>query len=135
MNTTPFWTSSFSGYGSGIMLADIDGDIDLDLLTGGWWEPCRIYLNNNGNFNSTPEYTSTSSSVVEAIICGDDSEPVLRRTSRLSQLSRVVITRSRSSSSSSQVGIRSRNSRPVARCLLIASNISAAGLRCCTMPA
>ncbi len=71
MNTTPFWTSSFSGYGSGIMLADIDGDIDLDLLTGGWWEPCRIYLNNNGNFNSIPEYTSTSSSVVEAIVCGD----------------------------------------------------------------
>ncbi|NNG27548.1 MAG: T9SS type A sorting domain-containing protein, partial [Ignavibacteriaceae bacterium] len=71
LNTTPFWQSSFSGYGSGIMLADIDGDIDLDLLTGGWWEPCRIYLNDNGNFNSIPDYTSSSSSVVEAIVCGD----------------------------------------------------------------
>jgi len=71
LNTTPFWTSSFSGYGSGIMLADIDSDHNPDLITGGWWEPCRIYLNNNGNFNTTPDYTSTSSSVVEAIVCGD----------------------------------------------------------------
>ncbi len=27
LNTTPFWTSSFSGYGSGITLADIDNDL------------------------------------------------------------------------------------------------------------
>jgi hypothetical protein len=71
LNTTPFWTSSFSGYGSGIMLADIDNDLDMDLLTGGWWQPCRIYINNNGIFNTNPEYTSTSTSVVEAIVCGD----------------------------------------------------------------
>jgi hypothetical protein len=71
LNTTPFWTSSFSGYGSGINLVDIDDDNDLDLITGGWWQPVRIYLNNNGNFNVNPEYTSTSTSVVEAIVCGD----------------------------------------------------------------
>jgi hypothetical protein len=71
LNTIPFWTSSFSGYGSGINLADIDNDNDLDLLTGGWWQPVRIYLNNSGAFNSNPEYTSTSSSVVEVIVMGD----------------------------------------------------------------
>ncbi|HEY6436364.1 MAG TPA: FG-GAP-like repeat-containing protein [Ignavibacteriaceae bacterium] len=71
LNTTPFWTSTFSGYGSGINLADIDNDTDLDLLTGGWWQPLRIYLNNNGSFNTIPEYTSTSTSVVEVITCGD----------------------------------------------------------------
>ncbi len=71
LSTTPFWTSSFSGYGSGIMLADIDNDLDPDLLTGGWWQPCRIYLNNGGSFNVNPEYTSTSTSVVEAIVCAD----------------------------------------------------------------
>jgi hypothetical protein len=71
LNSTPFWTSAFSGYGSGILLADIDVDNDLDLITGGWWNPVRIYLNNIGNFNSTPEYTSSTSSVVEAIFCGD----------------------------------------------------------------
>lgn len=71
MNTTPSWTSSFSGYGSGINLADIDNDFDLDLITGGWWQPVRIYINNNGNFNTNPEYTSTSTSVVEVITMGD----------------------------------------------------------------
>ncbi len=71
LNTTPFWTSTFSGYGSGINLTDIDDDNDLDLITGGWWQPVRIYLNNNGNFNTNPEYTSTSTSVVEVITMGD----------------------------------------------------------------
>ncbi|MBE0570686.1 MAG: VCBS repeat-containing protein [Ignavibacteriaceae bacterium] len=71
LNTIPFWTSTFSGYGSGITLADIDNDEDQDLITGGWWEPVRIYLNNNGSFNTNPEYTSTSTSVVETIVCGD----------------------------------------------------------------
>jgi hypothetical protein len=80
LNTTPFWQSSFSGYGSGIMLADIDNDNDQDLLTGGWWEPCKIYLNNNGNFNTDPNYTSTSSSVVEAIVCSDVDNDALEET-------------------------------------------------------
>jgi hypothetical protein len=71
MNTTPFWTSSWSGYGSGITLADIDNDNDLDLITGGWWQPVRIYLNNGGTFATTPQYTSTSTSVVEVIVMGD----------------------------------------------------------------
>ena len=71
LSTTPFWTSSFSGYGSGINLADIDDDDDMDLITGGWWEPVRIFLNNNGTFTPTPQYTSTSSSVVEVIVMND----------------------------------------------------------------
>ena len=71
LNTTPFWSSSWYGYGSGINLADIDNDNDLDLLTGGWFQPVRIYLNNNGTFTFTPQYTSDTTSVVEAIVCGD----------------------------------------------------------------
>ena len=71
LNTTPFWTSTFSGYGSGILLADIDNDNDQDLITGGWWNPIRIYLNNTGSFNINPDYTSSTNSVVEAIFCGD----------------------------------------------------------------
>ncbi len=79
LNTTPFWTSSFSGYGSGINLADIDNDYDLDLITGGWWQPVRIYLNNNGTFPTTPQYTSTSTSVVEVITVGDVDKDATQR--------------------------------------------------------
>lgn len=71
LNTTPYWNSAFSGYGSGILLADIDSDGDFDLITGGWWNPVRIYLNSSGTFTTTPQYTSNTNSVVEAIFCGD----------------------------------------------------------------
>jgi hypothetical protein len=71
MSTTPVWTSTFSGYGSGINLADIDRDGDLDLLTGGWWQPCRIYENQVGSFTANPQWTSSTGSVVEAIVVGD----------------------------------------------------------------
>lgn len=71
LETTPFWTSSFSGYGSGITLADIDNDGDLDLITGGWWNPLRVYANAGGSFTASPQWTSSTNSVVEAIVCGD----------------------------------------------------------------
>ncbi|MDL1893321.1 T9SS type A sorting domain-containing protein, partial [Sphingobacteriales bacterium CHB3] len=71
LDSIPFWTSSFSGYGSGINLADIDYDGDRDLITGGWWNPLRIYTNQNGSFTSTPQWTSATNSVVEAIVFGD----------------------------------------------------------------
>lgn len=70
-NTTPFWSSSFSGYGSGIILADIDFDGWKDLITGGWWNPCYIYKNTSGTFQTTPQWTSSTNSVVEAIKCAD----------------------------------------------------------------
>lgn len=66
-NSTPFWTSSFSGYGSGIALADVDADGWKDLISGGWWKPCYVYKNQNGTFQTTPQWTSSTSSVVEAI--------------------------------------------------------------------
>ncbi len=71
LNAIPYWSSAFSGYGSGINLCDIDNDNDLDLITGGWWRPCYIYLNNNGNYNINPDWTSSTSSVVEAITFTD----------------------------------------------------------------
>jgi hypothetical protein len=71
LSTTPFWQSSFSGYGSGINLTDIDFDGDNDLIAGGWWNPCWIYLNNNGSFNTSPQWTSNTNSVVEAIVFAD----------------------------------------------------------------
>jgi hypothetical protein len=83
LSTTPFWTSAFSGYGSGIQLSDIDNDVDLDLLTGGWWQPCRIYTNSSGSFNTNPQYTSTSTSVVEVIITSDVDKDMVQNVQQL----------------------------------------------------
>jgi hypothetical protein len=70
-NTTPYWTSSFSGYGSGIAIADVDFDGWKELLCGAWWNHVWIYKNQNGTFQTTPQWTSATSSVVEAITCAD----------------------------------------------------------------
>ncbi len=69
--TTPFWSSSFSGYGSGINLARVTASNYPHLICGGWWTACWIYENTNGTFQLTPQWTSSTSSVVEAIVCAD----------------------------------------------------------------
>ena len=71
MNATPFWTSSFSGNGSGINLCDVNNDGFCDLVCGGWWSACWIYVNNAGTFSSTPQWTSATNSVVETIAAAD----------------------------------------------------------------
>ena len=71
LEATPSWTSNFSGYGSGITLADVTGDGKNDLIAGGWWQPCRIYVNQGGTFTKDPQWISTPTSVVEAIVVAD----------------------------------------------------------------
>jgi len=66
------WISEPFGYGSGILLADVNGDDILDLIYGGWWLPMKIALGNEeGGFEAYPSYTSTTNSVVEAIQMAD----------------------------------------------------------------
>ncbi len=57
MNGLPFWTSNFSGNSSGINLCDINNDNFCDLICGGWWTACWIYVNNAGTFSSVPQWT------------------------------------------------------------------------------
>jgi hypothetical protein len=71
LTTEPWWTSQFSGYGSGITLTDVTGNGFKDLITGGWWEPVRIYENIGGSFDVQPAWISAVSSVVERIVLTD----------------------------------------------------------------
>jgi len=65
------WYSNPFGYGSGIILSDVDLDATLDLVYGGWWLPVKIALGEENGFQQTPEYTSSTNSVVEAIQMAD----------------------------------------------------------------
>ena len=71
LSTTPSWTSSWGGYGSGIAIADLNNDNLPDYIAGGWWQPLRIYQNFSGNYQPNPLFTSSTGSVIETIAVGD----------------------------------------------------------------
>ena len=74
---TPTWTSDFQGYGSAVVCADLDGTGGPDLVTGGWWQPVRVYLNDGaGGFTGEPQWQSGAAwaSVVEAFGLADLDE-------------------------------------------------------------
>ncbi|MFU8843351.1 MAG: FG-GAP-like repeat-containing protein [Bacteroidales bacterium] len=65
------WSSNPFGYGSGILLADVNDNGNPDLIYGGWWLPVKIALGTGDGFELTPSYTSATASVVEAIQMAD----------------------------------------------------------------
>jgi hypothetical protein len=65
------WLSNPFGYGSGIILANIDNDEYLDLIYGGWWLPVKIAMGDENGFELNTSYTSATNSVVEAIQMAD----------------------------------------------------------------
>lgn len=65
------WYSNPFGYGSGILLNDVNLDGEVDLIYGGWWLPVKVALGSGNGFELTTSYTSSTSSVVEAILLAD----------------------------------------------------------------
>jgi len=70
-SSAPSWESAYVGYGSGILMADINHDEYIDLLYGGWWEALSILEGLNDDWLTTPIFTASESSVVEAILMSD----------------------------------------------------------------
>lgn len=91
----PDWLSSPFGYGSGILLADINHDDILDLVYGGWWLPVKIALGYpDGDFETETSFTSSTNSVVEAIQMADlnrDSIQIATEIFQGSQLNGPVV--------------------------------------------
>ncbi len=71
LDASPSWRSASDGYGSGNTLVDVDNDGRLDLVAGGWWEPCRIWLNRSTGFASAPDFSTATGTVIEAIVFAD----------------------------------------------------------------
>ena len=55
------------GYPSAAAFADPDGDGDLDIALGGWWETVRLYENDGETVETTPSFVSDEKPVAEAI--------------------------------------------------------------------
>lgn len=71
LNSAATWISPPVGYGSGVFLADVTRDGNLDLIYGGWWLPMRIIRGTGTSFENTVAFTSSTNSVVEAIQLAD----------------------------------------------------------------
>jgi hypothetical protein len=74
----PTWTSATGGYGSHVSWVDLDGDGDLDLAAGRWWDAVRIYENLGGTLSASPAWISATHSVIENIVWGDVDNGGLR---------------------------------------------------------
>ena len=75
---TSYSWSYYDGYGSAVAMADIDRDGDLDLATGAWWDHTRLFYNTGTGYNTSPDWNSAVTSVVEKIIFGDIDNLALR---------------------------------------------------------
>ncbi|MCF8236304.1 MAG: T9SS type A sorting domain-containing protein [Bacteroidales bacterium] len=79
--TTPVWESDPFGYGSGILLYSMFWENQPDLIYSGWWLPVKIALKTGNGYELNTSYTSSSSSVVEAILVSDlDRESIVDTT-------------------------------------------------------
>lgn len=65
------WVSPPVGYGSGVFLADVTQNGNLNLIYGGWWLPMCIIRGTGLSFENSVAYNSSTNSVVEAIQLAD----------------------------------------------------------------
>jgi hypothetical protein len=76
--STPSWISGGPArqYYSAVTFGDCDHDGDLDLASGGWWEPVVVFENLGGTLETVPSFSwkfanQTKGLVVESVIWGD----------------------------------------------------------------
>jgi hypothetical protein len=73
----PIWRSDEGGLGSGVALADLDGDGRLDLIAARWGDtrtdgaPLLIYQGDERAFSTAPSYRSKTRSVMETVALGN----------------------------------------------------------------
>ena len=69
--SNPDWLSNTGGYGSAVLLEDLNFDNHVDLLSGRWWGNVDIYSGTSGSFSLNPTWSSSTTSVIEAFVLKD----------------------------------------------------------------
>jgi len=69
--SNPNWLSNSGGYGSAVILEDMNFDNQVDLITGRWWGSVDFYAGIPGSFSQNPTWSSSTNSVVEAYVLKD----------------------------------------------------------------
>jgi hypothetical protein len=69
--SSPYWLSASGGFGSAVLMEDLNLDDQVDLLTGRWWGSIDFYPGTNGSFTLNPTWNSNTGSVVEAYFLKD----------------------------------------------------------------
>lgn len=74
LDTVPAFTMwASSDYTSCVEWGDVDGDGDLDLAAGGWWQPVAVFRNDHGAIGTAPAWSWQDGQdlVCEAVLFGD----------------------------------------------------------------
>lgn len=77
LESSPSWTVPSYNASCCVAWGDLDGDGDLDLIAGSWYDPTSIFINNNGSLSDTAVYEIITSGYTQMVSLADFDQDYL----------------------------------------------------------